>query len=112
LEVGPDGNLYAAGGAGIVRVGPGGGAATPFATGFSSPIGLEFGADGMLYVANSGNGTISRVGPGGGTATVYATGIGRPSFLASAIPEPSTFLLCGAVAALAVMRRRRIAGSC
>ena len=66
----------------VSQVGDGGGAATPFATGFSNPIGLALDAAGNLYVSNQGNNTVSVVGPGGGAATVFATGFSNPSGLA------------------------------
>ena len=66
----------------VSQVGNGGGAATPFATGFSNPFGLAMDAAGNLYVSNQGNNTISIVGPGGGAGTVFATGFSNPSGLA------------------------------
>ena len=61
-------------------VGPGGGAVTTFATGFSSPDGIAFDKAGNLYVANE-TGTVSLVGPGGGVATTFAAGLTGPSGL-------------------------------
>ena len=66
----------------VSQVGNGGGAATPFATGFSNPFGEALDAAGNLYVSNQGNNTVSIVGPGGGAATVFATGFSNPSGLA------------------------------
>ena len=64
------------------QVGDGGGAATPFANGFSNPFGMALDAAGNLYVSNQGNNTVSAVGPGGGAATLFATGFSNPSGLA------------------------------
>jgi len=68
---------YGAGTVSQIPVLPGGalGPATPYATGFSSPLGIVFGPDGTAYVADShlgaGGATVGRVRalpPGGGAA--------------------------------------------
>jgi hypothetical protein len=66
----------------VSEVGPGGGAATTFATGFNGPVGLAFDSQGNLYAANRGNLTVSEVGPGGGAATTFATGFSFTAGLA------------------------------
>ena len=62
----------------VSQVGDGGGAATPFATGFSNPFGLALDAAGNLYVSNQGNNTVSIVGPGGGAATTVRHRVQQP----------------------------------
>ena len=62
-------------------LGPGGGAATTFATGFHNPAGLAFDAAGNLYVANLTANTVSEVTPGG-VVTTFATGFSGPAGLA------------------------------
>lgn len=72
---------YAAGSVVSMPILPGGalGPATPYATGFSSPLGIAFGPDGTLYVADShtqGNATVGRVWASkGGVNTVVVDGL-------------------------------------
>jgi sugar lactone lactonase YvrE len=76
LELDAEGNLYAAlvsfvpdVQAGVYRVGPGGGAATLFASHPEMPFpnDLDFDHDGNLYVTDSGTGSVFRVSPAGVT---------------------------------------------
>ena len=95
-------------------MGPGGGVATTFASGFSAPEGLTFDAAGNLYVVNAGDNTVKMVGPGGGVATTFATGFDAPRAIvfvpgAASVPEPTSVTLMGigiAVAMGAAWRRR------
>jgi len=72
---------YAAGSVVSLPILPGGalGPATPYATGFSSPLGLAFAPDGTLYVADShaaGARTVGRVwAVKNGTSTVVVDGL-------------------------------------
>jgi hypothetical protein len=96
-------------------VGPGGGVATTFASGFSAPEGLTVDSAGNLYVVNAGDSTVKMVGPGGGVATTFATGFtGAPRAILfvpeAAVPEPASAALMGvgvAVASGAAWRKRR-----
>ena len=76
VTIGPDGTYYVGqltgfpfipGAANVFRVPAGGGAPTPFLTGFTNIIDLTFGPDGGLYVLQlTTNGLASPTGPGSG----------------------------------------------
>ena len=75
---------YAAGTVQRLDVLPGGGLgpAAPYATGFSSPLGVTFAPDGTMFVADSWTddsgallGRVSAVPPGGGAAEVVVDGL-------------------------------------
>lgn len=58
-----------------------GGSGIPFATGLSGPLGLAFGPDGFLYVANDGGGTLSKVASNG-TVSSFGSSVVQPKGLA------------------------------
>jgi sugar lactone lactonase YvrE len=66
-------------------------------TGLDNPIGITFGPDGNLYVANYGNDTIHEFSPTGTDLGVFAsTGLDGPRSLvfdAASVPEPSSAVL-------------------
>jgi len=63
--------------ASVVKITPSGSVST-YATGFSSPDGIDFGPDGELYVGNRGTNQVLVVAPGGGTVSVFASGLNNP----------------------------------
>lgn len=69
----------------VKSVGPAGGAADLYLSGFNQPFGLAFDAVGALYVVNASLGSISRIAPGSGTVTTIITGLryeaAYPNFL-------------------------------
>lgn len=108
-----NGNLFVSNfAAGTVSKVTPGGTVSLFASGFSSPVGLEFNpVTGSLFVVNQGTNSISEITPGG-SITTFATNISSgPQYLAftpSAIPEPSTYaaIAGGAMLGLAIWHRR------
>jgi hypothetical protein len=101
VAVGPDGAFYVGeltgfpfptGAANVYRIVPGQ-QPTVYASGFTNIIGLDFGRDGSLYVAEishfgflSGDpaGGIWRVPPGGGTPQLLTTSVDSPGGIAAA----------------------------
>jgi hypothetical protein len=61
----------------VVKITPSGSVST-YATGLSSPDGIDFGPDGELYVGNRGTNQVLVVAPGGGAASVFASGLNNP----------------------------------
>jgi len=58
----------------VERIPPGGGAATIFASGLGSPIGLDFDSLGNLIVADY-QGTVKKVTPAGAVSTIVSSGL-------------------------------------
>lgn len=78
IALGRDGLLYASTRAGtIVRADPETGAVMPFAEVGGRPLGLRFGADGELYVANQGIG-LQAVSPNGAVRLIADAADGEP----------------------------------
>ena len=65
----------------IVKVAPGGGSSTTFASGLFNPQALAFDSSGNLYVSESSNGDVVKVTPGGSKST-FASGLSTPIGLA------------------------------
>lgn len=73
---------WGAGAAGTISQVTSGGSVSAFATtGFNFPLGLAFGSDGFLYVANDGGGTLSKVASNG-TVSSFGSSITQPQGLA------------------------------
>ena len=81
IDFGPGGELYVGNRATnqIMRVAPGGGVATVFASGggINQPLGVLADSAGFVYVANYGSGVISKISPAGVVSTL-GTGFGNP----------------------------------
>ena len=94
IVVGPDGNFYISdpNNNQILR-GPPGGPFTTYVSGapFNSPVGLAFGSDGALYVANFVGFNILRVAPDQ-TVTVFADGLIHPPLWITGQPNGSFYV--------------------
>src|SRR5262249_12924591 len=106
----------------VSKVTPGG-QVSPFASGFTQPLGLAFNSQGDLFVANrnfSQIGTVSEVTPTGQVST-FASGFQGPYGLAfepsqvPTVPEPSSLTLLG-IGTISLLgygwRRRKQAAAC
>lgn len=80
MATGPDGYIYVSGGTTIQRMNPVDGSRTTFASGFSNAKGVAFGPDGVLYVADLGNGNVYKVSTGG-VVTTLSSGFTQPLHL-------------------------------
>jgi DNA-binding beta-propeller fold protein YncE len=74
-----------------------------------APIGLAFDSSGNLFVADHFTDSILKIDPDG-NMSLFASGFGDPDFLASEIPEPSSFLLLafGATTLVALLKRKPV----
>jgi hypothetical protein len=80
MATGPDGYIYVSGGTTIQKMNPADGSRTTFASGFNNAKGVAFGSDGMLYVADLGNGNVYKVTTGG-VVSVLSSGFTQPLHL-------------------------------
>ena len=80
MATGPDGYIYVSGGTTIQKMNPADGSRTTFASGFNNAKGVAFGPDGVLYVADLGNGNVYKVSTGG-VVTTLSSGFTQPLHL-------------------------------
>ena len=78
----------------------------------NQPYGLAFGPNGLLYVANSGDGSVLRFDANGAYVDTFLTGLVAPQFLtftetADITPEPGTWALVGATLMFCAGKRMR-----
>lgn len=111
VAIDSSGNVYTSSFfANIGKVGPAGGAASTFATGFSNPTGLAMGTSGLLYAADASLNSISVINSSGSILYSFTTGTDTPRGVAfqTVVPEPSTYMLAGIVSmTIGVLARRK-----